>query len=169
MATPAPSSPTDPGPSSSELNYYIAAVAAVALLLVLYNAIAVGWCSQHCPIWRRWGFLQHYRGEAAAGPQSSQVTRVIPLYKYRKEDAAGAGKEPDGQCSVCLSVFAEGEDVRRLPKCEHLFHAPCIDTWLSSHASCPLCRACVVSPAAPAAAADADVEDPARVHPQVES
>lgn len=47
----------------------------------------------------------------------------------------------DNECSVCLSGFSEGEDVRKLPKCKHLFHSECIDMWLYSHSNCPLCRA----------------------------
>ncbi|EOY34702.1 hypothetical protein QUC31_018318 [Theobroma cacao] len=43
-------------------------------------------------------------------------------------------------CPICLGEFAEGEKVRILPKCSHGFHARCIDTWLLSNSSCPLCR-----------------------------
>nr|DAD25866.1 TPA_asm: hypothetical protein HUJ06_027334 [Nelumbo nucifera] len=48
------------------------------------------------------------------------------------------------ECSVCLSVFVDGEDIRQLALCKHTFHAPCIDMWLHSHSSCSLCRASVV-------------------------
>ncbi|CAI0448691.1 unnamed protein product, partial [Linum tenue] len=48
-------------------------------------------------------------------------------------------------CSVCLSVFEEGESLRLLPVCSHAFHIPCIDTWLRSHKNCPLCRAPIVA------------------------
>lgn len=33
---------------------------------------------------------------------------------------------------------------RKLPKCEHVFHMECIDMWLHSHATCPVCRAAVL-------------------------
>ncbi|OIT34317.1 PREDICTED: NEP1-interacting protein-like 1 [Nicotiana attenuata] len=43
-------------------------------------------------------------------------------------------------CSVCLQDFQLRETVRCLPQCHHMFHLPCIDTWLLRHGSCPLCR-----------------------------
>jgi len=44
------------------------------------------------------------------------------------------------QCMVCLSNFADGEEVRPLP-CGHVFHAPCIDEWLRRCTDCPICKA----------------------------
>lgn len=30
--------------------------------------------------------------------------------------------------------------MKLIPHCKHVFHSHCLDTWLSSHPSCPLCR-----------------------------
>ncbi|KVI06784.1 RING-H2 finger protein ATL11-like [Cynara cardunculus var. scolymus] len=45
------------------------------------------------------------------------------------------------ECAVCLNGFQDHETLRLLPKCSHLFHSDCIDTWLASHITCPVCRA----------------------------
>eukprot|EP00747_Dinoflagellata_sp_TGD_P219925 gnl/TRDRNA2_/TRDRNA2_91951_c0_seq1.p1 gnl/TRDRNA2_/TRDRNA2_91951_c0~~gnl/TRDRNA2_/TRDRNA2_91951_c0_seq1.p1 ORF type:complete len:217 (-),score=41.92 gnl/TRDRNA2_/TRDRNA2_91951_c0_seq1:147-797(-) len=43
-------------------------------------------------------------------------------------------------CGVCLCEFDDDEDVRLLPACSHMYHASCIERWLTgSKASCPLC------------------------------
>lgn len=68
----------------------------------------------------------------------------IPSFQYQKatdcsenSTASTAGAD----CAVCLSLLEEGDVVRMLPACHHVFHVACIDKWLSSSASCPLCRA----------------------------
>lgn len=48
------------------------------------------------------------------------------------------------ECVICLSVFEDGENGRMLPKCGHAFHVDCIDMWLTSHCSCPICRSPVL-------------------------
>lgn len=44
------------------------------------------------------------------------------------------------ECCICLGGFEDGEKVKVLPNCEHAYHSLCVDKWLSSHSSCPLCR-----------------------------
>jgi len=46
------------------------------------------------------------------------------------------------ECRICLCALEGGEDVRVLPGCGHMYHAPCVERWLqSSKATCPLCGA----------------------------
>lgn len=47
----------------------------------------------------------------------------------------------ESQCSICLANLVNGEKVKVLPSCKHAFHPDCVDLWLSSQSSCPLCRA----------------------------
>ncbi|KAF7092145.1 hypothetical protein CFC21_094653 [Triticum aestivum] len=66
--------------------------------------------------------------------------RALPAFRYSK-----AAKDDASECAVCLGEFQEGERVRLLPGCLHVFHAECIDTWLHGCASCPLCRAAITA------------------------
>ena len=64
----------------------------------------------------------------------------ISVVKYQKESHS---KDIGSECPVCLSVFADGEEVRQLSGCKHSFHVTCIDLWLNNHNNCPICRASV--------------------------
>ncbi|RLN12952.1 hypothetical protein C2845_PM09G15160 [Panicum miliaceum] len=61
---------------------------------------------------------------------------ALPAYSYEKK----AGGD---ECAVCLGELQRGEVVKQLPACAHLFHDGCIDAWLRSHVTCPVCRSLV--------------------------
>ncbi|KAJ8749852.1 hypothetical protein K2173_013767 [Erythroxylum novogranatense] len=61
---------------------------------------------------------------------------ALPVFQYR--EIMGL-KEPF-DCAVCLCEFSEKDKLRLLPMCSHAFHINCIDTWLLSNSTCPLCR-----------------------------
>ncbi|XVF70682.1 hypothetical protein PTKIN_Ptkin11bG0182200 [Pterospermum kingtungense] len=43
-------------------------------------------------------------------------------------------------CSICLQGIKDGELIRNLPRCGHIFHLNCIDQWLNRQGTCPMCR-----------------------------
>ena len=68
----------------------------------------------------------------------------LPLWTVQPEEASGEASDDSStrhECPICLLVYEAGETVRKLPRCGHLFHAPCVDKWLVHRATCPLCRA----------------------------
>ncbi|XP_072977196.1 RING-H2 finger protein ATL5-like [Typha angustifolia] len=62
----------------------------------------------------------------------------LPTFVYKRKEHEAAM-----DCVVCLSVMEEDEKGRVLPVCKHAFHMACIDVWLMSHSTCPICRAAV--------------------------
>ena len=62
---------------------------------------------------------------------------TLPVFVY--EEITGAKQDPF-DCAVCLSQFTNEDQLRLLPACSHAFHMNCIDTWLLSNSTCPLCR-----------------------------
>ncbi|RZR89041.1 hypothetical protein BHM03_00016740 [Ensete ventricosum] len=64
---------------------------------------------------------------------------ALPLFLYK--EILGS-KEPF-DCAVCLCEFAPDDKLRLLPVCGHAFHLGCIDTWLLSNSTCPLCRGAI--------------------------
>ncbi|CAN6480082.1 unnamed protein product [Victoria cruziana] len=68
------------------------------------------------------------------------VIESFPTFVYSTVKALKLGKGAL-ECAVCLSEFEDDETLRLLPQCSHAFHPECIDAWLASHVTCPLCRA----------------------------
>ena len=43
-------------------------------------------------------------------------------------------------CSVCFEDVKQGERVRCLKECTHMFHSICIEKWFHEKSICPVCR-----------------------------
>jgi E3 ubiquitin-protein ligase ATL7/58/59 len=41
---------------------------------------------------------------------------------------------------VCLADYQAEDRLQQIPACGHTFHMDCIDHWLTTHTTCPLCR-----------------------------
>uniref|UniRef100_A0A2P2P2V2 RING-type E3 ubiquitin transferase n=1 Tax=Rhizophora mucronata TaxID=61149 RepID=A0A2P2P2V2_RHIMU len=152
--TPLPPSHSLHSSNISMLYYGLVVVGTAAIVLAVYNLIFIRWCAerQGQAAWRR---PNQFEGEPASISRSLECQgsrNLLSSFKYRKEndDVGGRGQDQgrstDSECVVCLSAFEEGEEVRRLPRCKHSFHASCIDMWLQSHTDCPLCRTHVLPP-----------------------
>ncbi|KAL6647854.1 hypothetical protein ACP70R_015291 [Stipagrostis hirtigluma subsp. patula] len=61
---------------------------------------------------------------------------AVPYAEARKARDAAA----QACCPVCLESYADGDVVRALPDCGHLFHRECVDPWLRQRPTCPVCR-----------------------------
>lgn len=80
------------------------------------------------------------RRAAAARGLDASVIETFPTFTYAevKDHQIGKGAL---ECAVCLNEFEDDETLRLIPKCDHVFHPECIDAWLQSHDTCPVCRA----------------------------
>ncbi|XP_050383044.1 E3 ubiquitin-protein ligase ATL41-like [Argentina anserina] len=79
----------------------------------------------------------HSTAETPKTGLEPSVIAALPVFVY------GVGRQDgdaDVECAVCLSMLEDEEIARLLPNCKHSFHAVCIDTWLISHPTCPICR-----------------------------
>ncbi|KAF5460325.1 hypothetical protein F2P56_020203 [Juglans regia] len=139
-------------PSFSPLVIAVIGILASAFLLASYYTIISKYCSSPNSTRRREDHdsneeLEDNRNPMLHEPWHTATTgldealiKSITVCKYKKMEGLVEGTD----CSVCLSEFQEDESIRLLPKCSHAFHLPCIDKWLKSHSSCPLCRANIV-------------------------
>ncbi|KAH7296884.1 hypothetical protein KP509_26G043300 [Ceratopteris richardii] len=129
-------------PLASSIIFVLAILAIVCGLLI--TCIFIKLCYERLPQLP----LESNVGDAAdrresIGLKESEIRR-LPTICYSSNSANlcshGDREVSSIDCSICLSDFVEGHYVRVLPTCGHVFHMQCIDTWLSSHCSCPTCR-----------------------------
>ncbi|CAL5022878.1 unnamed protein product [Urochloa decumbens] len=122
------------------------------------------------PPWPRWlsgsaSGVQQQQDGGGGGEESTSATSYslrqpeLPvMVRLEMQAALAAGRVPSyehqggtaANCAVCLGEVEKGEEVRRLPACQHVFHRVCIDLWLRAHATCPICRGGVLPERPPA-------------------
>ncbi|KAJ4905917.1 putative RING-H2 finger protein ATL37 [Raphanus sativus] len=68
------------------------------------------------------------------------IIESLPFFLYSEIKGLKIGKG-GVECAICLNEFEDEETLRWMPPCSHTFHANCIDVWLSSRSTCPVCRA----------------------------
>jgi hypothetical protein len=71
----------------------------------------------------------------------------------------------DRECAICLCPYEDEQPIKRM-FCRHHYHSVCIDQWLSSKSTCPLCNSNVLShlnlPSAPVTAESASPQSVTR-------
>lgn len=90
---------------------------------------------------------------ANAGVSSSLINR-LPVSNYTaspslfasssssssgNSDSNNSTRNEEKRCEICLEKYEVGDELRTLP-CFHRFHKYCIDQWLSTASTCPLCK-----------------------------
>lgn len=64
-----------------------------------------------------------------------ELREMLPIIVYKESFSIR-----DSQCSVCLVDYQAEDRLQHIPACGHTFHMDCIDLWLTTHTTCPLCR-----------------------------
>ncbi|KAL1236641.1 RING finger protein [Trichinella spiralis] len=79
--------------------------------------------------------------ESSLHMRNSGLTRDeidrIPCYRFGTKSKEV--NENQLSCVICLSNFEIRQLLRELP-CSHCYHSKCVDKWLRSNRTCPICR-----------------------------
>ncbi|XP_071688382.1 uncharacterized protein [Rutidosis leptorrhynchoides] len=116
----------------------IMGIGATGLSILFYHLLLVRYCMRRHAA--RMAALHNLNGEEIQSGVDEKTLLTIPIITYKKSDY------DESECAVCLGDVENGDNVRLLPNCKHLFHVKCIDEWFVGHTSCPVCRVPVVSP-----------------------
>lgn len=66
---------------------------------------------------------------------------ALPHKYLNKCDILGMNRRgTNNTCCICCNAFVNGDYVRILPGCGHVFHAFCIEPWLLKSVFCPVDR-----------------------------
>ncbi|KAG7557169.1 Zinc finger RING-type [Arabidopsis suecica] len=118
---------------------------------IVFALASVGFIAFYCINY----YIRRCRDRAAAA-EDTEEARMSPRRPPRGLDAEAIesfpsfiytkarGIEPgigELECVVCLNEFKDDETLRLVPPCVHVFHADCVDIWLSHSSTCPICRA----------------------------
>jgi len=79
--------------------------------------------------------LMALMAEEQSNSASDSDIRALPTRKL--QGTTGLGEQR--QCLVCLEDFVDGDDVKTLP-CLHIYHQKCVERWLHTDNSCPVCK-----------------------------
>ncbi|KAG8378563.1 hypothetical protein BUALT_Bualt08G0149900 [Buddleja alternifolia] len=64
-----------------------------------------------------------------------ELREMLPIIVFKESFSV-----KDTQCAVCLGDYQAEDRLQQIPACGHTFHMDCIDLWLATHTTCPLCR-----------------------------
>ncbi|CAI9291829.1 unnamed protein product [Lactuca saligna] len=75
-----------------------------------------------------------------------ELREMLPIIVFKESFSV-----TDTLCSVCLGDYQADDRLQQIPVCKHVFHVECIDHWLSTHTTCPLCRLSLLASSPPVA------------------
>lgn len=81
-------------------------------------------------------------GRQGAPAATEEDLSKLRVFKFGEGEVVENGNDTEMSCSICLCDYETDEVLRELPCAvgRHVFHADCVDEWLTQKLSCPICR-----------------------------
>ncbi|KAL1370759.1 hypothetical protein AAHE18_01G083400 [Arachis hypogaea] len=118
----------------------------LAVLVLCFMAFSVVYLCKYCfvSVLHSWAFHQSFSGSLLRPSSTNRSSSIgldpsmlqtFPTFVYSSvKDLRSL------ECAICLLEFQDDSLIRLLTICCHVFHQECIDLWLYSHKTCPVCR-----------------------------
>jgi len=84
--------------------------------------------------------FQNIEAPIGASSASSSAVGLTTDIITRSTHLETAQQTQEDQCAICQDHMTEGQSLRTILHCHHVFHQTCIDVWFQTHATCPTCR-----------------------------
>ncbi|XP_073122433.1 RING-H2 finger protein ATL29-like [Henckelia pumila] len=153
-----PSSPLPPPPEPLLPPEYTTPPITIILTIILLLFFFVGFFSIYfcrC-LMQNLLYTWHIRHSPSSTPAAGHITSASPgldpviiqsFPSFSYSSVKDYRREKYGlECAICLVEFVDSDVLRLLTSCCHVFHEECIDLWLESHKTCPVCRRNLDSP-----------------------
>ncbi|KAM0888170.1 hypothetical protein ACQ4PT_028520 [Festuca glaucescens] len=125
----------------------LAGLLALALVALVAVCLYLNWACNRRHRRRHHADLEATAAATVLPGLDADAINALPVTLYsptRSSGRKGGGGDEEqaaeAECSICISALVAGDKVKALPPCGHCFHPDCVDDWLRSHPSCPLCR-----------------------------
>jgi len=147
----------DPAPTGPPNNTPPALIAfTLGVLVVCFVAFSIVYLCKYCftSVIQTWAFQRTASGSLIRlTPHRSpprgldpSLLQVFPTFPYSSVKDLRKDQTYSLECAICLVEFEDDNMLRLLTLCCHVFHQDCIDLWLCSHKTCPVCRRDLDSP-----------------------
>ncbi|XP_004509735.1 RING-H2 finger protein ATL29 [Cicer arietinum] len=128
----------------------------LTVLILCFVAFSIVYLCKYCfsNVFHTWDLQRTASGTiirpspARSPPRGLDVTLLnrFPTFVYASVKNLRLKKSYSLECAICLTEFEDDSLLRLLTICCHVFHQECIDLWLRSHKTCPVCRTELDSP-----------------------
>ncbi|KAK2361647.1 RING/U-box superfamily protein [Trifolium repens] len=128
----------------------------LTVLILCFVAFSVVYLCKYCfaSVLHTWALQRTASGSLVrlsperSPPRGLDLTLLekFPTFLYASVKDLRKEKSYSLECAICLLEFEDDSMLRLLTICCHVFHQECIDLWLQSHKTCPVCRTDLDSP-----------------------
>jgi hypothetical protein len=124
----------------------------LSICIILVFVVCMGWFAiTYCRQLKQYRLKKRLRQAIETSTQEVLNKSPVIIYEMNTLEI-----DDDPMCAICLESFKTKEKLRKLGKlckliliiclpflltvCSHYFHIACVDPWLLSRQSCPLCN-----------------------------
>ncbi|XP_021897715.1 probable E3 ubiquitin-protein ligase ZFP1 [Carica papaya] len=75
------------------------------------------------------------------GNVSTGLSKDVISACLRKERCISDGNQEGATCTICLENYKKDEEIGTLKNCSHEYHVECVERWLLTKNTCPICKA----------------------------